>query len=193
MADPPWQYDNKKTGGSLKSGSSQKYSTMQLMELIDLNIYLDSLMDKDSMCFIWTTNSFMRQALTLLDHWGFQFKTLLTWEKRSYGLGYWFRNKTEHVLFGTRGKVPSLTRLGVNLPNIFKSDKVLKHSEKPEEFYKYIVTVATKYTIHKGYATNILELFARKNRDYYCYMNWTCLGQEITGNDIRKDLKALAS
>ena len=33
VADPPWQYRNKNTGGSMKSGSSAKYPTMSLEEI----------------------------------------------------------------------------------------------------------------------------------------------------------------
>lgn len=192
VIDPPWSYNNKKTGGSLKSGSQQHYETMTSYDIKHTIMdYTDrkQLMNENSLCFLWTTNSFMRDAIDIMNCWGYKEKTIITWVKRNYGLGSWFRGKTEHCLFGVRGKIKALR---INMPNVIISDKVMKHSEKPEEFYKYVATVATEYTVnHKKCATNILELFARKSRDYYCYMNWHSIGKEITGNDIRKDLQSI--
>lgn len=191
IMDPPWSYNNKRTGGSLKSGSGQHYETMTFTDLWLLWLwpkdYLARVMDENSMCFMWTTNSMIEEALELLSLYGYKFKTMITWVKKNYGLGYWFRGKTEHCLFGVKGNVKALR---INMSNVIISDKVLKHSEKPEEFYNYIRQIVGESYVKHDKKLNILELFARKQR-YLTGFNWTCLGKEITGNDIEEDLKQL--
>jgi len=188
IADPPWQYNNKRTGGSLKSGAEQHYPTMDLSTLMDLSGHLDRLMSENSMIFLWTTNSFIREAFSLLCAYDYTYKTMITWVKKNYGLGAWFRGKTEHCLFGIKGDVPALR---MNLPNLIISEEKLEHSQKPQEFYNYVSRCAYKMRDNSKDSRpfKILELFAR---DQICMMDlnvqWTCLGNELTGNDIWTDL-----
>lgn len=179
VADCPWYYNNKRTGGSLSSGSEQHYQTMTLDDLHSLNSYLDNVMDDNSVLFLWITNPMLPDGLQIMKSWGFTYKGCITWVKKSYGLGYWFRGKTEHMLLGVRGKVKPFR---TNLPNVIISDTVYRHSEKPYESYKLI----TEATQHMKPKPNVLELFARRP-----FRNWTCIGSELTGNDIRKDLQNL--
>lgn len=175
IVDAPWKYNNKKTGGSHKSGASQKYDTMTTDDLSDLRFYINDLMQENSYLFLWTTNSMMKEALYLVECYGFEFKTILTWDKMRYGMGYWFRGQTEHCLFGVKGKVPALK---TNFRNLIQ-EKPNGHSKKPDVFYGMIQTVFN--------GKNILELFATRER----FANWTCIGNEISGHDIETDLREL--
>lgn len=190
VIDPPWSYNNKRTGGSLVSGAGQKYETMTPVDIQNLwdDLQLDKIINKDALLFLWTTNNMLPYAICCPDLWGFEYKTMITWVKKNYGLGYWFRGKTEHCLFGIKGKVPALK---MNLPNIIESKQVLKHSEKPPEFYQLVNDVATKYQKIIDKEIQILELFGRKKSS--SAIRWIVLGNEISGNDIREDLKALVA
>ena len=192
VVDAPWSYDNKRTGGSLKSGAEQKYETLTPAEIQNLwNWGLDEIVNEDSLLFMWTTNSMLPYAITALELWGYEYKTTITWVKRNYGLGYWFRGKTEHCLFGVKGDIKALK---INRPNLIISDKVLQHSEKPEEFYNYVEDVGLTMAIRNKYKINILELFARKQRTtIFGDLNYTCIGNEITGNNIEEDLNSLVA
>jgi N6-adenosine-specific RNA methylase IME4 len=187
IVDAPWSYDNKRTGGSLKSGSGQHYETLTVGEIQNLWGWLEYLMNENSILFFWTTNSMLPLASRdIIEWWGYDYKTIITWVKRNYGLGYWFRGKTEHCIFATKGNIKALR---MNLPNIIESDKVLKHSEKPPEFYQLVNDVGTKYQNMIDREIRILELFGRKKST--SALRWVVLGNEISGNDIRKDLELL--
>ena len=84
--------------------------------------------------YLWTTSSFMPRAVELMAHWGFQHKAVLTWVKPKWGLGNYFRNQTEHVLFGIRGAL--LTRVD-DISTYFEAP-VGEHSAKPEVFYDIV-------------------------------------------------------
>lgn len=101
-ADPPWSYNNKNTGGSLKSGASAKYPTLSLAEIKAMQLPLE----KDAVLFLWATVPLLPEAFEVMKAWGFQYKTMLTWRKiMSLGMGYWYRGQCEHLLFGTRGEL----------------------------------------------------------------------------------------
>jgi N6-adenosine-specific RNA methylase IME4 len=90
--------------------------------------------DDNCHMYLWTTNNFMTRAVDLMAHWGFQHKTVLTWVKPKFGLGSYFRNSTEHVLFGVKGKMT--TRVS-NVSTHFEAP-VGPHSEKPDCFYDIV-------------------------------------------------------
>ena len=148
------------------------------------------MMNDDSVCFLWTTSSFIKEALSIMGYWGFEYKTMITWVKRNNGLGNWFRGKTEHLLMGVRGKVKPFH---LQAPNVIISEKTLKHSEKPQESYSLIQECAWKMTLQQE-NIHILELFSRKHINLNSLggaIQWTCIGKEITGNDIKMDLENL--
>lgn len=185
VVDPPWSYNRKSTGGTNKSGSGQQYETMTKDVLIDLYDYIYPLMnDENSVLFLWTTVPMLQDAIDVLFMWGYTYKTMITWVKRNNGLGNWFRGKTEHLLVGVRGAVKPFR---LQAPNLIISEKTLKHSEKPEESYRLIESVA----LRMSHNTEILELFARNRRMAFHGLNWMCIGVDITGNDIRTDLEKL--
>lgn len=155
LADPSWSYRNVRTGGSHRSGAAQKYPPMTLDEILDVGGWLDSAMARDSVCFLYVPTPLLPDGFTVLEYWGYDFKTAITWEKESRrpGLGHWFRGETEHVLFGISGKVRPFRSM---VPNRFAAP-VRGHSEKPVELYDHIEPAIAKYRRR-------LELFARVAR-----------------------------
>jgi len=169
-ADPPWKYRNVRTGGSMISGSSAKYSVMSTADICALPV--KEIAEKDSVLFLWATVPMIEDAFEVLYAWGFMFKTMLTWRKiMSLGMGYWFRGQCEHLLFGVRGDVKAFR---CQEPNFIQT-KALRHSEKPEEF-RALIERATKGMEPK------IELFARRK-----VRGWTAFGdevEEVEGSDI---------
>ena len=125
VADPPWEY---RTG----SEWSLPYPSMTLDEIKELDVA--SLADEDCVLWLWTTNAYLRDAYDVLDAWGFEYKTILTWVKDRMGLGTWLRNRTEHCLLAVRGK--PVWRAG-SWTTVLTADR-RAHSQKPEEFYRMV-------------------------------------------------------
>lgn len=168
-ADPPWRYGNKNTGGSMKSGSSSKYPTLSLEELINLDVPSD----KNSVLFLWVPVPLLPEGLKLMEALGYKYKTTITWEKTGrLGMGFWWRGQCEYLLFGVKGKIKAFRIQEKNILSL----PVLKHSEKPDEF-RQLIERATKNMPYK------LELFARKKVE-----GWISWGNEIE-SDININFK----
>jgi len=147
VVDPPWSYNNKRTGGSFKSGSEQKYAVLNHNDICDIPI--DSLAARDAHLFLWATSPLLPEAIDVMRFWGFTHKAVIVWEKTGrLGMGFNFRIQTEFCLYGRRGKAKALRCQSCNLIRA----PARKHSQKPEEFWDLIdpVTPGPK-----------LELFAR--------------------------------
>lgn len=105
-ADPPWHESG---GGKIKRGADRHYG---LMKTKDIMTYLDDngiapLISPDAHLYLWTTNNFLKDALSVMEAWGFRYVTIITWNKEgNIGLGQYFRGTTEHCLFGVRGRLP---------------------------------------------------------------------------------------
>lgn len=152
VIDPPWRYDNVATRGA----AEDHYPTMSLDDLADLELPAAA----NAHLYLWVTNGFIRQGFDLLDAWDFTYKTILTWCKPQIGMGNWFRNSTEHVLFATRGKLPTLRN---DCPTHFVANRT-KHSAKPESFYDLVESCSPGPW---------LEMFARRRR-----FHWDTWGNE---------------
>jgi N6-adenosine-specific RNA methylase IME4 len=120
--------------------------------------------------YLWVPNALLQDGLAVMAAWGFTFKTLLTWHKvrndggsDGRGVGFYFRNVTEPVLFGVRGKGARTLAPGRRQVNLIASRK-REHSRKPDELYPVIEACS------RG---PYLELFARHPRD-----GWTSWGDE---------------
>jgi len=164
VADPPWQYNNKKTGGSMQSGATQNYSTLTLDQICHLPVR--EITEKDAVLFLWCTTPLADYAFEVIDAWGFKYKTKLYWRKiMSLGMGFWFRGQVEECLVCTKGNVKAFRSQS---PNIFQS-KVREHSRKPEELFNLIDPI-----IERDGLTPKIELFARYRRD-----GWDCWGNEV--------------
>lgn len=152
VIDPPWRYDNVATRGA----AEDHYPTMSLEDLAALELPAD----ENAHLYLWVTNGFIREGFDLMDAWGFTYKTCLTWCKPQIGMGNWFRGTTEHVLFGVKGKLPTLRN---DVPTHFIADRT-KHSAKPESFYDLVESSSPGPW---------LEMFARRRR-----FGWHVWGNE---------------
>ena len=146
VIDPPWRSD-------WFSPTAQKalgYATMAHEALLTLPV--QQWAEEGCHLYLWVPNNFMPRACELMAAWGFEHKTVITWRKPRWGQGSYFRNQTEHVLFGIRGELR--TRVD-DIPTIFDAP-IGEHSEKPDRFYE-IVRAAS----YPPYG----EAFQRKPRD----------------------------
>lgn len=152
VIDPPWRYGNTATRGA----AEDHYPTMTFSELEALELpSLDA-----SHLYLWTTNNFIGDALDLCVSWGFEYKTMLTWVKPQMGMGNYFRSVTEHVVFGTKGSLPTLRN---DRTNVINADRT-RHSAKPDAFYDLVQEMSPG---------PYLEMFARTRR-----MGWHTWGNE---------------
>jgi site-specific DNA-methyltransferase (adenine-specific) len=185
--NPPWSYNNKKTGDTMVSGAESKYNLMTNEEIMDIPI--PDITKKDCICFLWATVPLMPEAFSTLKAWGFEYKTMLTWRKiMSLGMGYWFRGQCEHLLLGVKGNVKAFRQQKANFyeSEYFELDecyqsKCGKHSQKPQHFRDLISTaVKVSFTEPKK-----LELFARSREGMfsdYEYEGWDVFGNEVNNS-----------
>jgi N6-adenosine-specific RNA methylase IME4 len=158
--DPPWTYRNKRTGGSMKSGSADKYDLLTTDEICKLDV--PSIVTADAALFLWATVPLLDEAFEVINAWGFKYKTSLFWVKEGrLGLGYWFRGGVEVLLLGIKGKVPAFRFPIVN----YLIEKPREHSRKPDFYYSLL---------ERTHLTPRVELFARHRRP-----GWDCFGNEV--------------
>jgi N6-adenosine-specific RNA methylase IME4 len=131
VIDPAWEYDWLSLAGRAKPGYAMQ--TLEQLFALDLKQWAEP----DCELYCWTTNNFSGRAHELVAHWGFQHRTLITWIKPPpFGLGSYFRNSTEHVLYATLGD--RTTRpAAASIPTHFEAPRG-EHSEKPEKFYEIV-------------------------------------------------------
>jgi N6-adenosine-specific RNA methylase IME4 len=159
LADPPWQFQNRTGKVAPEHRRLARYSTMQLDELVALP--LPELAADTAHLYLWVPNALLLEGLRVLEAWGFQYKTNLVWHKvrkdggpDGRGVGFYFRNVTELVLFGVRGKNARTLSPGRRQVNFVATQK-REHSRKPDEMYRVIEACSPG---------PYLELFARGTR-----------------------------
>ncbi len=157
VADPPWTFHKRAQDASHRG--TTPYPSMSLDEIRKLDVPQLSL--EDSSLWLWTTNSHLRQAFEIMEAWGFQYKTLLTWGKHKIGLGDWLRGKTEHCLVGTKGS-PTFVLKAQSTLLLADSGR---HSAKPDEFYALVESLCPGRKA---------ELFQRRPRN-----GWIGHGDEV--------------
>ncbi len=144
---------------------------MKTKDIVLFGARLQPLIDPEGChLYLWTTNNFLKDALEVMEHWGFEYKTMVTWVKDRFGLGQYFRGKTEHCLFGVRGMVPYKSVDGKRQQGetaIFAPRQ--EHSSKPEEMRETIEVVSS---------APFLELFAREKKK----------GWDVWGNEVVSDI-----
>lgn len=167
LADPPWQFKNRTGKMAPEHRRLLRYPTMDLEEIINLPVR--ELAQARSHLYLWVPNALLPQGLQVMEAWGFSYKTNLVWYKvrkdggpDGRGVGFYFRNVTELVLFGVRGNMRTLPP-GRTQVNLFASRK-REHSRKPEELYELIESCSPG---------PYLELFAR-----FCRDGWDQWGNE---------------
>lgn len=126
VIDPPWKYDNRGTRGA----ANDHYPQLGIEELAELQIPAA----EESHLYLWTTNAFLRDALDLVDTWGFDYKATLVWVKPQMGMGNYFRISHELVLFGIRGGLKTLRKDAMSW---FQAPRG-EHSAKPDTFYELV-------------------------------------------------------
>lgn len=184
VADPPWPYETSKTGRfaipkPAKDIGQQGVEQMGygVMEISDLCALIPPAAD-NSHLYLWTTNSFMREAFEIAEAWGFRQKTILTWAKTHQGdparvsmkTGYYFRGATEHCLFCVKGSQPLETKEG--LPTAYLWPRIGQHSAKPDAFYDLV---------EKASPGPYMEMFARRARFGWDYWGNESLGTATVG------------
>ena len=139
LADPPWQFQNRTGKVAPEHRRLSRYSTMTLDDIKALPV-ADAMQDRAHL-YLWVPNALLPEGLAVMMAWGFQYKSNLVWHKirkdggpDGRGVGFYFRNTTELVLFGTRGKNVRTLAPGRRQVNILKTQK-REHSRKPDEFY----------------------------------------------------------
>lgn len=175
LADPPWQFSNRTGKMAPEHKRLSRYRTMTLQEIMELPISQMAL--PKCHLYLWVPNALIQEGLEVMRRWGFNYKTNIVWYKirkdggpDGRGVGFYFRNVTELVLFGVRGSMRTLApgRTQVNILSTRKRE----HSRKPDEFYDIIERCSPG---------PYLELFARHPRP-----KWSQWGNEIGSDAIRK-------
>ncbi|HXK49369.1 MAG TPA: MT-A70 family methyltransferase [Clostridiales bacterium] len=158
LADPPWQFQNRTGKVAPEHKRLMRYPTMKLKEIMDLPVQL--LTTEKAHLYLWVPNALLQEGLDVMKAWGFQYKTNIIWHKvrkdgepDGRGVGFYFRNTTEVLLFGIKGSLRTLDP-GRSQVNIIKSIKQ-EHSRKPDEQYVLIENCSPG---------PFLELFARGSR-----------------------------
>jgi N6-adenosine-specific RNA methylase IME4/ParB-like chromosome segregation protein Spo0J len=127
VVDPPWDYE-------MAGRASIPYATMSYEEMLALPAA--DWAEGQAHLYLWTPNSHLALAVELMGRWGFAYKTALVWVKPTISLGSYFRNSTELVLFGVRGKLPTRPAAAA-IPTHFEAPRG-EHSEKPEAFFELV-------------------------------------------------------
>ena len=171
-ADPPWRYRNEsppclpeKQPDTCKI--EYYYQTMSLEGI--KNLPIKTICEKDCILFLWATTPAIQEALEVVKAWGFNYKTMITWEKTNKDcMGYWFRVCTEHLIVATKGNIKSFRRMERTL---YSSPRG-RHSEKPDYFRKLISGLNFNPKI---------ELFARPEKDLF---GEKTEGWDVWGNEV---------
>lgn len=177
LIDPPWRFANRTGKMAPEHKRLRRYSTLSFDEIAALPIGRLAL--PQSHLYLWCPNALLHEALTIMREWGFTYKTNLVWYKvrkdggpDGRGVGFYFRNVTELVLFGVKGKLRTLAP-GRRQTNMLITRKQ-EHSRKPDELYGIIEQCSPGPH---------LELFARQRRK-----GWTQWGDEIDSYERRRPI-----
>ncbi len=168
LADPPWQFQNRTGKMAPEHKRLNRYPTMKLEEIMALPVA--DITEETAHLYLWVPNALLPEGLQVMAAWGFQYKTNLIWYKvrkdggpDRRGVGFYFRNVTEMLLFGVRGRNARTLAPARSQENIIISRK-REHSRKPDEQYDLIERCSWG---------PYLELFARGSRP-----GWTCWGNQ---------------
>jgi len=167
LADPPWRFENRTGKVAPEHRRLDRYSTLTLDDVCELPV--SNVTASNAHLYLWVPNALMPDGLRVMEAWGFRYVSNIIWAKRrkdggpdGRGVGFYFRNVTEMILFGVRGSMRTLppARRQVNMIETRKRE----HSRKPDEQYDLIESCSPG---------PYLELFARYPRD-----GWSVWGDE---------------
>lgn len=169
-ADPPWQFQNRTGKIAPEHKRLNRYETMKLDEIKQLPV--SQVADDKSHLYLWVPNALLPEGLEVMKAWGFEYKTNIIWEKvrkdgmpDGRGVGFYFRNVTEMLLFGIKGNNNRTLDAGRSQVNLVRSIK-REHSRKPDEIIPLIESCSS---------APYLELFARGDR-----RGWDMWGNQAT-------------
>lgn len=167
LADPPWRFTNRTGKMAPEHRRLSRYATLTLAEICAIPVAVAA--EDKSHLYLWVPNALLAEGLEVMRAWGFSYKANIVWHKvrkdggpDGRGVGFYFRNTTELVLFGIRGSMRTLAP-GRRQVNIIRSQK-REHSRKPDELYQVIEACSPG---------PYLELFARGSRK-----GWTQWGDQ---------------
>lgn len=168
LADPPWQFANRTGKMAPEHKRLSRYPTLTLKEIVDIPVA--TVAAKQSHLYLWVPNALLAEGLEVMKAWGFTYKTNIIWHKvrkdggpDGRGVGFYFRNTTEIILFGVRGGLRT-AEAGRSQVNIIRAQK-REHSRKPDELYSIIEQCSP---------APYLELFARGTRP-----GWSQWGNQV--------------
>lgn len=168
LADPPWRFANRTGKMAPEHKRLTRYNTLKFKEIQEIPV--KDFAAEQSHLYLWVPNALLVEGLKTVEAWGFEYKTNIIWHKirkdggpDGRGVGFYFRNTTEIVLFGIKGKLRTL-KPGRSQVNIIKTRK-REHSRKPDELYEIIEACSPG---------PYLELFARGSRK-----GWSQWGNEV--------------
>lgn len=170
LADPPWRFQNRTGKVAPEHRRLARYPTMTTEEICALPVA--EVMAEPAHCYLWAPNALLPEGLAVLAAWGFAYKSHLVWHKvrkdggsDGRGVGFYFRNVTEILLFGTRGRNARTLAPGRRQVNLLAARK-REHSRKPDEQYALIEACSPG---------PFLEMFGRGLRP-----GWTVWGNQAT-------------
>ena len=173
LADPPWQFTNRTGKVAPEHRRLARYETMDLNAIRGMPVA--SLAAPTAHLYLWVPNALLPDGLRVMEAWGFTYKSNIIWHKvrkdggsDGRGVGFYFRNVTEIILFGTRGKNARTLEAGRRQVNLFGTRK-REHSRKPDEQYGIIESCSPG---------PYLEMFSRGVRK-----GWTNWGNQADDND----------
>lgn len=168
LADPPWQFFNRTGKMAPEHRRLLRYNTMTIDEIEAIPVI--QVLKEPAHLYLWVPNALLSEGLQVMKSWGFEYKTNIIWYKirkdggpDRRGVGFYFRNVTEMILFGVRGKNARTLKPGRTQENIICKRK-REHSRKPDEQYNIIESCSPG---------PYLELFARGTRK-----GWTTWGNQ---------------
>jgi N6-adenosine-specific RNA methylase IME4 len=167
LADPPWRFANRTGKVAPEHRRLDRYSTMPLDAIKALDV--GRVLAPNAHLYLWVPNALLPDGLDVMAAWGFRYVSNIVWAKRRIdggpdgrGVGFYFRNVTELLLFGVRGSMRTLAP-GRSQVNMIETRK-REHSRKPDEQYDLIESCSPGA---------YLEMFARHGRP-----GWTVWGDE---------------
>lgn len=167
LADPPWRFQNSTGKVAPEHKRLSRYPTLSLQEIFDIPV--NTVTEDEAHLYLWVPNALLSEGLEVMKKWGFTYKTNIIWFKirkdggpDGRGVGFYFRNVTELVLFGIKGKMRTL-QPGRTQTNIIRARK-REHSRKPDELYNIIEECSPG---------PYLELFSRGTRN-----GWSSWGNQ---------------
>lgn len=159
LCDPPWQFQNRTGKVAPEHKRLSRYGTLDLKEIMGLPVA--EIASSRSHLYLWCPNALLPDGLAVMKAWGFHYKSNIVWHKirkdggsDGRGVGFYFRNVTELILFGVRGENARTLQPGRRQVNYLSSRK-REHSRKPDEQYSLIESCSWGPYI---------ELFARGER-----------------------------